>query len=204
MNRFNIRLRARRAAGFSATARLAGMAAAGLIGSAAIAGCGTGQIAQTTDQASAVNGAEGVIGPLALRDVRIQATQTRDFVQPGHTVNLVFVATNQSTDSDDELAGISTGIGKVTLTGAKKLPAGARLIVSPPAVPGTGSAADRSELRALGDADAATATVTLDKPITNGLTYDFTFAFKQAGPITLAVPISAEGAEPSVAAQPNH
>lgn len=194
MNRFNICLRARRTAGLSTVTRLAGLAAAGLIGSAAIAGCGTGQIAQTTDQASAVNGTEGILGTVALRDVRIQSAQTRDFIQPGRTVELVFVATNQSTDTDDELTGISTDVGKVSITGAKKLPAGTRLIVSPPAVPSPGPAANRSELRAIGDVGTATATVTLDKPISNGLTYDFTFVFKQAGQITLAVPISAEGA----------
>ena len=40
-------------------------------------------------------------------------------------------------------------------------------------------------------AAAAKATVTINKPITNGLTYNFTFTFEKAGQITLAVPISA-------------
>ena len=33
--------------------------------------------------------------------------------------------------------------------------------------------------------------VTLNKPITNGLTYDFTFTFQNAGQTTVPVPISA-------------
>ncbi len=46
-------------------------------------------------------------------------------------------------------------------------------------------------LEAAETADAAKATVDLSKPITNGLTYDFTFTFEQAGQVTVAVPISA-------------
>jgi hypothetical protein len=37
----------------------------------------------------------------------------------------------------------------------------------------------------------ANAEVTLTKPITNGLTYDFTFNFEKAGQTTVAVPLSA-------------
>jgi len=40
-------------------------------------------------------------------------------------------------------------------------------------------------------ADAAKAKLALSKPITNGLTYQFTFAFEKAGETTVAVPISA-------------
>jgi len=37
--------------------------------------------------------------------------------------------------------------------------------------------------------NAATATVILSKPISHGLTYDFTFEFARAGTVTVAVPI---------------
>lgn len=165
------------------------LAAAGL--TTLIAACGAGQIAQT-DQASAVNGTEGTVGEVALRDVRIQAVQsTGDFLKPGRTVDLLFVASNQSADSSDELTGISTDVGKVALAGDKKLPAGGVLVVGAPVsqdlapTPALGAARDS------GATGTAAATVTLDKPITNGLTYDFTFDFKQAGQISLAVPISA-------------
>ena len=40
-------------------------------------------------------------------------------------------------------------------------------------------------------AEAAKAMVDLSKPITNGLTYNFTFTFQKAGEITVPVPISA-------------
>ena len=38
---------------------------------------------------------------------------------------------------------------------------------------------------------AAKATVNLSKPITNGLTYKFTFKFEKAGEASVQVPISA-------------
>ena len=40
-------------------------------------------------------------------------------------------------------------------------------------------------------ADAAKAMVDINKPITNGLTYNFTFNFEKAGQTTVPVPISA-------------
>lgn len=199
MNRFSTCIRGR----VSGAGKLA-VAAAAVITAAALAGCGTGQIAQTTDQASAVNGTEGVIGHVMLRDVRIQAAQTGAFIEPGQTVDLVFVASNQSTDTDDELTGISTNIGKVSLTGGKQLSAGGVLIVGTPAGEDLVSPAVLKELRKIEHSDTATATVTLDKPITNGLTYNFTFNFKEAGPIGLAVPIAAGVATPAAAAHLHH
>jgi copper(I)-binding protein len=43
----------------------------------------------------------------------------------------------------------------------------------------------------MGNVTPATAEVTLSKPITNGLTYNFTFNFEKAGQTTVAVPLSA-------------
>lgn len=52
----------------------AGLAACGLI----LTGCGAGQISQTADQQSAVNGATANIANIALRNVHIQAVQSGD------------------------------------------------------------------------------------------------------------------------------
>ncbi|MBS9533169.1 hypothetical protein KIH27_06135 [Mycobacterium sp. M1] len=180
MNRFN---------------RACSAAAIGLFATAALAGCGTGQISQTTDQASAVNGSAATVGDLALRDVRIQAVQTGDALKPGDTVDLVFVASNQSLSEADELTGITSAVGKVSVTGSKSLPAGGVLVVSAPVASDlTAAPATPKQSRGADNTSAGAATLTLDKPISNGLTYDFTFDFKRAGEIKLAVPISAEGA----------
>lgn len=189
MNRFSIRLRSR-------TVRRLAIA---LIATAATAGCGTGQIAQTTDQAPAVNGSAAAAGDITLRDVRIEAVQNGDAIPAGSTVDLSFVASNQSSESDDQLVRISTDIGKISLTGAKSLPVGGVLIVAPPETSASVSPTELKQLRGVEELDTATATLTLDKPISNGLTYDFTFEFKKAGPIKLAVPISAQAAAQAAA-----
>ncbi|WP_179470569.1 hypothetical protein [Mycolicibacterium vinylchloridicum] len=160
----------------------AGLAACGLI----LTGCGAGQISQTADQESAVNGATGNAGNMALRNVHIQAVQSGDALKPGQTVELIFVAANTSPDTNDKLVSVSTDVGTVALTGTTAIPAGTSLIV--------GTADGQPEAAALGSAQPTKAEVTLSQPITNGLTYPFTFEFDKSGQATIAVPISAGGA----------
>jgi hypothetical protein len=149
-----------------------------------LSGCGAGQISQMATQEPAVNGNRVTINNVALRDVRMQAVQTGDFLQPGRTVDLVAVAVNQSPDVADRLIGITSDIGTVTVGGDGRLPAAGMLFIGAPdgqnAAPGP-----------LGSNNAVRATVALTKPITNGLTYNFTFDFEKAGQASVMVPISA-------------
>jgi hypothetical protein len=161
----------------------AGLAACGLI----LTGCGAGQISQTADQESAVNGATGNAGDMALRNVHIQAVQTGDSLKPGQTVELVFVAANTSPDTNDKLVSVSSDVGSVALTGATAIPANSSLVVGTPD--------GQPEATALGNAQPTKAQVTLSQPITNGLTYDFTFSFDKSGQATIRVPISAGGSD---------
>ncbi len=154
----------------------AGLAACGLV----LTGCGAGQISQTATQEAAVNGNSANVKEIALRNVHIQAAQTSDFLQPGKTVPLVFVAANGSPDVDDKLIGITSEVGTVALTGDGAVPAGRALVVSP-----------KGAAEPMGATKPQTAEVTLSKPITNGLSYNFTFNFEQAGQTTVAVPIAA-------------
>ncbi len=167
-----------------------GMATAGLAATVTLAGCGTGQIAQTTDKVAAVNGADATVGTLTLRDVRIQANQTGDFIQPGKTVDLLFVVSNQSQQNDDELTGVTSPVGSVALTGSRKLPAGGQLIFTAPAGAEAPEAPPATDLHAVSNAHTGSAAVALSQPITNGLNYDFTFTFKGAGPVKVSVPLS--------------
>lgn len=180
MNRFEIRLpigprpRTLRAAVVGVIALLAVL----------LSGCGAGQISQMAVQDPAVNGNKITFNNVALRDIRIQANQTGDFLQPGRTVDLVLVAINQSPNTPDRLLGISSGVGTVTISGDARLPAGGMLFIGTP---------DGQKV-APGPIDsnpAVKATITLTKPISNGLTYDFTFNFEKAGQATVLVPISA-------------
>jgi len=178
------------------TSRVAALAAGGLIGAVALAGCSVGQLSQTASQESAVDGNHAVINNVALRNVRIQALQHGDFLRPGATVDLVLVVINQSPDVTDKLVGISTDIGKVTVTGDPTLPAGGTLFVGNP------NGQNRKAVDAVEAADSVKATVALDKQITNGPNYNFTFNFEKAGSVSLAVPISAPEGPPLSAEHP--
>ena len=162
----------------------AGLAACGLAATVALSGCGVGQVSQMATQEPAVNGTSGNLGPISLRNVHLRAAQSTDYVQPGRDVELLFVAVNSSPDVNDKLVSITSDVGNVTLTGDTSIPANGVLTVGEP----DGQIAP---LEAAENADAAEAAVALSKPITNGLTYNFTFDFEKAGDITVTVPISA-------------
>ena len=180
MNRFDYRVpRSRR------SAKLARLAASAVIGAVALSGCGAGQLSQTAMQQSAVDGNQAVVKNVALRNVRIQALQTGDYLRPGDTVDLVLVAVNQSPDITDKLVGITTDIGKVTVTGDPTLHASGVLFV------GDQNGQPKKADDAIENADTVKATIALSKPITNGPNYDVTFNFEKAGSVSVAVPISA-------------
>jgi copper(I)-binding protein len=185
------------------SSRVAVLAAGALIGAVALAGCSAGQLSQTASQESAVDGNAAVINnppsSIALRNVRIQAEQNSAFLRPGATVDLVLVVVNQSPDITDKLVGISTDIGKVTVTGDPTLPAGGTLFVGTPNGLNKKAADTAAAVEA---AKSVKATVALSKPITNGPNYNFTFNFEKAGSVSLAVPISAPEGPPLSAAHP--
>ncbi len=184
MNRFKTRL----AVGLRARIALVCLAATV---AAVLTGCGAGQISQMATQEPAVNGNKVTFKNVALRDIRIQATQTGDYLRPGKSVELVLVAVNQSPDVTDRLLGITSDIGTVTVTGDPSLPASGMLFIGTPegqkVAPGP-----------LNPNSAAKASVNLAKPISNGLSYNFTFTFEKAGQASVLVPISAGMAPPEV------
>ncbi|HEX2283365.1 MAG TPA: hypothetical protein VHI10_00840 [Mycobacterium sp.] len=160
------------------------LAACGLAAVVTLSGCGAGQVSQTATQEPAVNGTSANIGEIALRNIHLRASQTADYIQPGRDVELLFVASNNSPDVEDKLVSVTSDIGTVTLTGDASVPAGGVLVVGAPD-------GQITPLESVEAAEAVEAMVTLSKPITNGITYNFTFAFEKAGEGTVAVPISA-------------
>jgi copper(I)-binding protein len=160
------------------------LAACGLAAALALSGCGAGQVSQTATQEPAVNGTSANVGKIAIRNAHLRATQTSDYVQPGSEVELIFTASNESPDVNDRLVSITSDVGTVTLSGDPALPASGTLIVGAPD-------GQVTALESVETAEAAEATVALSKPITNGLTYNFTFTFEKSGEGTVAVPISA-------------
>jgi hypothetical protein len=176
VNRFDYRV--------STSRRSAKLAAGAVLGAVALSGCGAGQIAQTAMQQSAVDGNQAAVKNVALRNVHIQALQTGDYLRPGATVDLVLVAVNQSPDVTDRLLGITTDIGKVTVTGDSTLPPSGVLFIGQNGQP-------KKANDAIEAAETVKATIALSKPITNGPNYDVTFNFEKAGTVSVPVPISA-------------
>ena len=73
----------------------AGFIACGLI----LTGCGAGQISRPPTRRPLSTAPRPTSKPSPLRNVHLQATQTSDFLQPGRTVPLMFVAANDSPTS---------------------------------------------------------------------------------------------------------
>jgi copper(I)-binding protein len=160
------------------------LTACGLAAAVALSGCGAGQVSQMATQEPAVNGTSSTVGQISLRNIHLRAALSTDYVQTGRDVELLFVAVNGSPDVNDKLMSITSDIGKVSLTGDTSIPANGVLVVGEP----DGQIAS---LESAEKADAAEAKIALSKPVTNGLTYDFTFNFDKAGQTTVTVPISA-------------
>jgi copper(I)-binding protein len=131
-----------------------------------------------------VNGTSATAGPISLRNIHLRAAQSTDYVQAGREVELLFVAVNGSPDVNDKLVSVTSDVGTVGLSGDPSLPANGVLVVGEP----DGQIAP---LESAERADVVEAKVALSEPITNGLTYQFTFDFEKAGETTVAVPISA-------------
>jgi hypothetical protein len=184
VNRFKSRLRALAVVGL------------GALVAPVLSGCSAGQVAQTAMQEPAVNGNrltiskevqvgnETRVHKVELRDVRIQASQTTDWIQVGRTVELVLVAVNQSPDVPDRLLEITSDVGKVAVTGDPQLqPSGLLFIGTPDG--------QRVAPGPLGASNVAKAVVTLSDKISNGQMYKFNFTFEKAGQGSVNVPISA-------------
>ena len=160
------------------------LAAFGLAAAVALSGCGAGQQAQTATQEPAVNGTATTVGPISVRNIHLRAPQSTDYVRPGSNVELLFVAVNGSPDTNDKLVSITSDIGTVSVSGNTSIPANGVLVVGEP----DGQIAP---LESAEKSDVSQAKIVLSKPITNGLTYQFTFNFEKAGQTSVGVPISA-------------
>lgn len=172
------------------------LAICGLGAAVALTACSAGQISQMTAMEPAVNGSAVTANNIALRDIRIVAKQTTDALQPGKSVELRFVAVNQSPDVPDSLVGITSEIGTVTVSGDTTIPPSGTLVVGAP------QGQDATALAAAQATATATATVELTKPISNGLTYNFTFRFAKSPEATVAVPVTAPDNAPRAQQNP--
>lgn len=123
------------------TARVTTLLGAAVLATA-LAGCGAGQISQTANQSSAINGGSANLGKLALRNIHLVGSPDPVKQRAGQKAELVLVITNESADVNDKLTSVTSfdDIGKVTLSGDSDIPATGRLFVG--AAEGQESAAE--------------------------------------------------------------
>lgn len=151
-----------------------------------LAGCGAGQIAQTDSQVAAVDGAFGnAANTIALRDVLIPSPNNQAGTYPaGSTVPVLLTIINQG-DNADELVGVdSPAASQVLVEGTTQIPSGTTVTST------TGSSpmgAQSTSPLVLGELRVM---LTTNQVLHAGLDTPVTFQFRNAGKVTLPVPIA--------------
>jgi copper(I)-binding protein len=97
-----------------------------------IVGCGAGQVAQTAEMESGVNGNNGQVGDLMLRDVMVAFPTSGEAYKVGEEAPLLLTIANTGGE-DDELVGVTSPAGEVEIVGNAKIPARTALQVVLPA-----------------------------------------------------------------------
>ncbi|RZT88819.1 hypothetical protein EV383_5768 [Pseudonocardia sediminis] len=165
--------------------------AVALTGVLALTGCGAGQLAQTANQISAVNGISSQVGQVVIRDARVAYPPrgAEGNVYPAGSAAPLEVTLLNTASVSDRLVGISSPVAPaVRVAGDPTLPQNIPLVAQVAAEGGV-QPGNRPITIELGG---------LTAPIRPGLPTPVTFSFERAGSVTLQVPIAAppEGTEP--------
>jgi periplasmic copper chaperone A len=149
----------------------------------ALIGCGAGQITQTDRQVAAVDGTSGDVGDtIALRNVRIPYPHNSNGTYPARsTVPALLTIVNQGTSTDELIAVTSPAASQIVLLGAVQIPPGSTVASTAGTAAPTNSPLLVGGLRVL---------LTTSKPLRAGLNTPMTFQFRNAGKLTLPVPMA--------------
>ncbi|MGE3286802.1 MAG: hypothetical protein AB7J32_11970 [Pseudonocardia sp.] len=146
-----------------------------------LAGCGAGQLTGTSTQGSSSGGANGSAGSIVVRDAEIEfgAGATEAVVFPvGSSAPLTMHIVNQGYAGDALVSASSPIATSVQVGGATELPGGQALLVgsAPQVLPGT----QATQLTLVG----------LTQDVRAGLTYPVELTFRDAGRLTLNLPVA--------------
>jgi copper(I)-binding protein len=149
----------------------------------ALVGCSAGQITQTDSQVAAVNGTSGNLGDtIALRDVQIPYPPNHSGSYPaGSTVPVLLAIVNQGSNADELITVTSPAASQALILGTAQIPSGATVVST------DGGAVDTSPLVA----GQLRILLTTTRPLHPGLNTPLTFQFRNAGQLTIPVPIAA-------------
>jgi copper(I)-binding protein len=153
----------------------------------ALVGCSAGQITQTDSQVAAVDGASGDVGnSIALRDVLIPFPPGRDGTYPaGSNVPVLLTIVNQGTSADELIAVTSPAASRVLVVGTSTIPPGTNVTSTVGSIPA--AVQPRSPL-VVGELRIVLITT---RPLRAGLSTPVTFVFRNAGKVTVPVPMAA-------------
>ncbi|MGV9741957.1 hypothetical protein [Nocardia farcinica] len=179
----------------------------------ALSGCSAGQISQTANQASAINGNFADVEEISLRNVHIVFPGEGYTNTQGGKALLALSVVNNSETTADELTSITTDLGQVEITppaGKSRFEIGPQqIVVAAPAQTGASAAGEHGDghgstttspaptttAQPAADQDEAEHALIeitgLTKDITPGLAYTVSFNFKENGTVQVQVPVDA-------------
>ncbi|MGH3940803.1 MAG: copper chaperone PCu(A)C [Pseudonocardiaceae bacterium] len=160
----------------------------------ALVGCGAGQTAQTASQAAAIDGANADLGAIALRDVLMPYPEEHNGTYPaGSDVPVHLTIVNETTRPDTLVSVTTPAARQVLLEGTTTIPGGMAVRGGADhSGAGQGSAGHRSTAAPIGPLDVDELRIVLadaTRPLRPGLNIQLTFVFRDAGPVTLSVPM---------------
>jgi copper(I)-binding protein len=168
--------------------RVLGSAVLGLGAALLLAGCGAGQITQTDTMLPAVNGALGQAGQAGQVSVRNAVLANRNSCEQAYTagsnVPLVLTIANAGQHDDQLVSVTSPDATGATIDGQKTVVAGSTLVV--------GDSLETNPTPS--DTKIGRANVTLDglkSVVWPGQLTPVTFNFRDAGSVTLQLPVAA-------------
>lgn len=133
-----------------------------------VGGCAAGQIAETAEEVPAVNGNEGGVGPIQLRNVTL-AFPPGGVYRAGSDARVEFAVVNEA-NKPDRLVSVSSPAARGSQTPS--------VAIKP-----------QSIVRA-GDGGPEVKLTGLTKELRASQTVDVTFTFASAGRVTLLVPVA--------------
>ncbi|MER6993513.1 hypothetical protein ABT337_22145 [Saccharopolyspora hirsuta] len=158
-------------------------AAIGLGAVVALAGCSAGQVTETDTQVAAVNGGNGDVQDIAIRNAMFTFPTTGTVYPAGSSAPLEAVLANEG--ENDKLVEVTS-----TYTTAPATIGGDTTLPSRTALHATGASAEqKAQVEAAGGRQVQITLNGFKQDITPGVTIPVTFVFEKAGPVTVQVPV---------------
>lgn len=159
--------------------------AVGLGMALAVTGCGASQFSQTASQVAAVNGAEGNAGQMLIRNAELRFPTSGQKYAAGSDATLELTIVNGGDKADQLLKVSSPNAGGANVSGQSTIPA--RFAVSSDQTGGAASGSQAGKIRI--------ALTGLTQDVTPGQKIAVTFLFRDAGPVTMQLPIGAPASQ---------